>query len=117
MADKRRDAHFKLAHELCDHYDLLCFEYLNLDGMKRLWGRKVSDLAFGQFLTVLKHVATKHGKVVVQRTHNEPMFPLRVSAKPGTARANLSLRLLWPGFRPRPQRGDQYLLRRGIGVY
>ncbi|MCL4875869.1 MAG: transposase [Anaerolineae bacterium] len=66
VADKRRDAHFKLAHELCDHYDVLCFEDLNLDGMKRLWGRKVSDLAFGQFLTILKHVATKRGKVVVQ---------------------------------------------------
>ncbi len=65
-ADKRRDAHFKLAHELCDQVDVLCFEDLNIAGMKRLWGRKVSDLAFGQFLTVLKHVATKRGKVVVQ---------------------------------------------------
>lgn len=117
MADKRRDAHFRLAHELCDHYDLLCFEDLNLDGMKRLWGRKVSDLAFGQFLTMLKQMATKRGKAVVQRTHNGQVFLLWTFAKPGTARANLSLRLLWPGFRPRPQRGDQYLLRRGIGVY
>lgn len=56
-ADKRRDAHFNLAHELCDQFDVLCFQDLNLDGMKRLWGRKVSDLAFGQFLTMLKHVA------------------------------------------------------------
>ena len=66
ISDKRRDYHFQLAHELCDQYDVLCFEDLNLDGMKRLWGRKVSDLAFGQFLNILKHVAFKRGKVVVQ---------------------------------------------------
>ncbi len=34
--DKRRDFHFKLAHKLCDEYDLLCFEDLNLDGAN-LW--------------------------------------------------------------------------------
>lgn len=66
VADKRRDAHYKLAHELCDQYDLLCFEDLNLDGMKRLWGRKVSDLAFGQFVDILQHIAAKRGKTVVK---------------------------------------------------
>jgi putative transposase len=66
VADKRRDEHFKLAHALCDQYDVLCFEDLNLDGMKRLWGRKVSDLAFKRFLSILKHVALMQGKQVVQ---------------------------------------------------
>jgi putative transposase len=32
--------------------------------MKRLWGRKVSDLAFGTFLKILQHVAQAKGKVV-----------------------------------------------------
>jgi putative transposase len=45
---------------------VLCFEDLNLDGMKRLWGRKVSDLAFRQFVDILKQVAAKRGKRVVQ---------------------------------------------------
>ena len=66
VTDKRRDEHFKLAHALCDQYDVLCFEDLNLDGMKRLWGRKVSDLAFAKFLSILKHVALLRGKQVVQ---------------------------------------------------
>ena len=66
VADQRQDAHFKLAHELCDQFDVLCFEDLNLDGMKRLWGRKVSDLGFGHFLNILKHVANKRGKTAVQ---------------------------------------------------
>ncbi len=34
--DKRRDFHFKLAHALCDQYDILCFEDLNMDGAN-LW--------------------------------------------------------------------------------
>ena len=65
IADKRRDFHFQLAHTLCDEYDTLFFETLNLEGMKRLWGRKVSDLGFGQFLNILQWVALKRGKQVV----------------------------------------------------
>jgi len=66
IADRRRDEHYRLAHALCERYDLLCFEDLNLNAMKRLWGRKVSDLAFGQFMTILKQVADKRNKVVKQ---------------------------------------------------
>ena len=66
VANQRRDHHFKLAHRLCDGYDVLCFEDLNLDGMKRLWGRKVSDLGFAQFMDILGWVALKRGKRVVK---------------------------------------------------
>jgi putative transposase len=64
IADKRRDWFFKLAHELTDKYDCLFFEDLSLKGMKALWGRKVSDLAFGEFLSILKYVASLKGCVV-----------------------------------------------------
>ncbi|MBC7813717.1 MAG: transposase [Burkholderiales bacterium] len=64
VADKRRDAHYKLAHDLCAAFDVLCFEDLKIDGMKRLWGRKVSDLAFTQFMSIVKHVANVRGKEV-----------------------------------------------------
>lgn len=64
IADQRRDFFFKLAHELTDRFDHLFFETLNLNGMKRLWGRKVSDLAFGTFLDILKWIAEKKGKTV-----------------------------------------------------
>ena len=43
---------------------MLVFEDLNIDGIKRLWGRKVSDLAFSQFLEIVKWVAEKQGKKV-----------------------------------------------------
>jgi putative transposase len=64
IADQRQDWFFKLANALTDRYDGLFFENLNLCGMKRLWGRKVSDLAFGTFLNILKWVAHKKGKIV-----------------------------------------------------
>ena len=50
VARQRIDWHWKFATDLCRRFDTLCFETLNIDGMKRLWGRKVSDLAFYQFL-------------------------------------------------------------------
>jgi len=65
VANRRREFHFKLAHDLCDRYDVLCFEDLNLRGMKSLWGRKVSDLGFGNFIQIVEHVARKRGKTVV----------------------------------------------------
>ena len=64
IANKRLDWFFKLSHELTERYDYLFFETLNLKGMQRLWGRKVSDLAFGMFLNVLQHIANKKGKTV-----------------------------------------------------
>ena len=62
---RRRDWFWKLAHQLTDKCDVLCFETLNLKGMQRLWGRKISDLAFGEFLQILEWVAKKKNKLVV----------------------------------------------------
>ena len=64
VANRRRDWFWKLANELTDKFDYLFFETLNLKGMKRLWGRKISDLALAEFLKIIDFVATKKGKVV-----------------------------------------------------
>ena len=40
------------------------FETLNLKARQRLWGRKVSDLAFYSFLQLLDIVAKTKGKLV-----------------------------------------------------
>ena len=72
VANERRDAHFKLAHQLCDEYDALGFETLNLRGMKKLWGRKISDLGFSQFMLILEHVARMRNKQVVKIGQWEP---------------------------------------------
>lgn len=64
VANRRQDFQFKTAKALADRYDVLFFEDLNLDGMKALWGRKVSDLAFDSFQRVLDHMAAKGGAQV-----------------------------------------------------
>ena len=69
---QRRDWFWKLAHSLTDQYDVLYFETLNLKGMQRLWGRKVNDLAFGEFLEILQWVALKKSKQVV---FIDPWYP------------------------------------------
>jgi len=65
VVNRRSDWFWKLAHELTDKFDMLCFETLNLKGMQRLWGRKISDLAFGEFLQILEWVAKKKNKQVI----------------------------------------------------
>ena len=60
VAAQRRDWHYKLATALCRRFDRIVTETLNLDGMKRLWGRKVSDLAFGEFVEILKFNRYRH---------------------------------------------------------
>ena len=62
VANQRRDWHWKLATDLCRRFDLIATETLNLDGMKRLWGRKVSDLAFYQFVEILTYKCFKHNR-------------------------------------------------------
>lgn len=64
IKNQRTDWFWKLAHKLTNHYDDLYFETLNLKGMQRMWGHKVSDLAFREFLMILEHVAHRKGKRV-----------------------------------------------------
>jgi len=65
VANRRCNWFWKIAHELTYKFDMLCFETLNLKGMQRLWGRKISDRAFGECLQILQWIASKKGKQVV----------------------------------------------------
>ena len=62
---QREDFHWKLAHLLTDEYDEIRLEALNLQGMKALWGRKVSDLGFADFVKKLVYIAKKKGVKIV----------------------------------------------------
>ena len=66
IANQRKDWHYKIATDLCKRFDTIVTETLNLAGMKRLWGRKVSDLAFGQFVEILKYKCIKHKREFLQ---------------------------------------------------
>lgn len=90
VANMRENDHWQLANDLVKQYDTLCFETLNLSAMKKLWGRKVSDLGFADFLTKLKWVAHKHGKEIVQI---DTFFPSSKTCHAcGTIKEDLALR-------------------------
>ncbi len=72
VANQRQAFHWELARDLCTTYDTLALETLNLQGMKALWGRKVSDLGFASFVDTLHHVANKTGTIV---QHISRWFP------------------------------------------
>lgn len=71
VSNKRCDFQWKLAHELCRQYDNIFIEELNLTGMSRCWGRKMSDIAHGEFVLKLEYVASKYGCTVhkIDRFH------------------------------------------------
>ena len=68
----RENHHWKLAKQLVHQYDVMFFETLTFEGMKRLWGRKVSDIAPYAFHLKLRHQAKKHGKQVCYIDRFEP---------------------------------------------
>jgi putative transposase len=72
VAHVRQAFHWDLAHALCAQYDIIRLETLNLQGMKALWGRKVSDLGFATFVETLHHVAFTTGTLV---QHIDWWFP------------------------------------------
>jgi transposase orfB len=53
LANQRRDYFFKLANDLAKKYDNIFIEDLNLKSMAKIWGRKIYDLAFHEFIYIL----------------------------------------------------------------
>ena len=64
ISNKRSDFQWKLAHQLCRKYDNIFLEDLSLTGMTRRWGRKMGDLAHGDFVLKLEYIASKYGCTV-----------------------------------------------------
>lgn len=65
IAYLRTDFHWKLANSLVKEYDTICLETLNVKGMQQIWGRKVSDLGFAEFVKILTVMCNKHHKNLV----------------------------------------------------
>ena len=61
---QREEHHWKLAINLVRKFDFCFFEALNFKGMARLWGKKVLDLAFGDFMLKIRWQAHKRCKRV-----------------------------------------------------
>jgi len=55
IANQRRDYFHKLANDLANKYDNIFIEDLNMKAMQMMWGRKISDLAFSEFVNILEY--------------------------------------------------------------
>lgn len=89
ISNQRKDWQYKLAHWLCQNYDYIFLEDLTLNGMKSLWGKKISDLAHSNFVSILKHVATKYGVTVHEI---DRWYPSSKTCQCGYIYKDLSLR-------------------------
>jgi putative transposase len=64
IANQRLDFSMKLAREMAIRHDYLFFEDLDIAALKQLWGRKVSDMGFADYLEFQEHMCRKHGSVL-----------------------------------------------------
>lgn len=65
IANKHNNFHWQVAYKLVKTYDTICFETLNMKGMQKLWGRKISDLGFYSFLQIIQYLAQKYDCKIV----------------------------------------------------
>jgi len=66
LCNHRKNYFFHLALNLIKRYDYIFLEDLDIKAMQKIWGKKISDIAFYSFVKILKHTANKHGKKVHQ---------------------------------------------------
>lgn len=67
ISRQRKDFHYQVAHWLCETYDLIAFEDLNIKGLARTrLAKSILDAAWGSFLHILQAVAVKRGKWAVE---------------------------------------------------
>ena len=55
IANSRRDFFHKLANKLVKKYQYIVIEDLNIKAMQKLWGKKISDYAFSEFVSILEY--------------------------------------------------------------
>jgi putative transposase len=67
VARCREEFHYQVSHWLCQQYDLISFENLNIKGLARTrLAKSILDCAWGAFLQILQAVAVKRGKRTVE---------------------------------------------------
>lgn len=74
VAHLRTDFFYKLANSLAKQCTTIFTKDLNMRAMVRLWGRKVSDLTFNEFVAILER---KTQVVKIDRSYpkSPPMYP------------------------------------------
>ena len=62
ISNQRKYFNNCLSRYLVDNYDFIFIEDLNISAMQKLWGRKISDIAWYQFTTFLNYKMINKGK-------------------------------------------------------
>jgi len=76
VKNQRMDFIFKLTKDLVEKYSELYFEDLNMNAMKKLWGFKVSDISFGEFMRVLEYRCSQYDRKLIRIDRFEPSSQL-----------------------------------------
>ena len=66
VTNLRNDWQWKQARMLVLMFDMLAFETLNIGAMRQLWGRKIGDLGFADFLLKAQWIAKKLGRDLIK---------------------------------------------------
>lgn len=66
VANQRSNFHWQLANCLVGRYADICIEDLNLKGMQKLYGKKISDLGFSDFVEILEYKASRTGSRIIK---------------------------------------------------
>ena len=62
IANQREFYHHRIANLLLSTYDIAYFETLNIKAMQKMWGKKISDYGFSEFLKILEAKAAGNDK-------------------------------------------------------
>lgn len=90
--NQRDDFQWKLANELCQKYETIFLEDLNLNAMCRIWGSKMNNQAHYAFVQKLKHIATKYDVKIHQI---DRFYPSSKTCSCGYVYKELNLRQRW----------------------
>lgn len=64
ISNQRKYFNDCLSKRLLDNYDFIFIEDLNISAMQKLWGRKICDIAWSQFVNMLTYKALERNKYV-----------------------------------------------------
>ena len=72
ITNQRSAWQWKIARELVERHAFIGLETLNIKAMQLLWGRKIGDYGFSDFVSILQYAASKVGTQIV---HVDKWYP------------------------------------------
>lgn len=72
ISNQRLDFLNKLSSKLISENQTICIEDLNLQGMSKLWGRKINDLSYCTFTQILLYKSVWNGKNLIKIGRFDP---------------------------------------------